>query len=466
MHRRAIASALFICCLTVATASARKIKFAAANTSTTGIDHTSRVAFGDFNNDGNPDIAISSTYNQIAVFIGNGDGTFTGPTIYNLTFYVTGSVVVGDFNNDGNLDLAVVGGDTSGNGLAFLAGNGDGTFSAPVYFPTTLAGASITAVAADFSNDQDLDLFVGGNGSSQVVLGYGNGTFQNGQYEPVYGNGVAAGDFNNDGILDVATTQSYPYDNSTGLSVLLGNGDATFQSPQAYSGMQSPLGIATGDFNGDKILDLAVTDYLLATVDIWQGNGDGTFTNIGQWIAGTSPGSVVVSDFNSDGNADLAVSDYGGKGIVVLPGQGNGTFPAPQYISTGNGPSDLVAVDVNHDGAIDLVVVNNVDNTFSVLLNTAGTYVQLSSSSNPSQAGDTVTFTATVQGSVTTTTVPTGTVIFRDGGNSLGSVALSDGTASFSTSSLSQGTHRITATYEGDKNFNPNRSSSLSQTVQ
>jgi hypothetical protein len=463
MYYRAIVIGWLILAAGISAASARKVKFAAANTTSSGILHTSRVAVGDFNRDGIPDLAISSTYNQVAVFLGNGDGTFTGPTIYNLTFYVTGSVAVGDFNGDGILDLAAVGGDTSGNGLAFFAGIGDGTFSPPVYFQTTLAGSSITAVPAHFT--QNLDLFVGGNGSCEVLLGNSAGGFTNGQLEGVYGFGVAVGDFNNDGNLDVATTQVYPDFNPTGVSVLLGNGDGTFQSPQQYSGMGSPTGIAAGYFSGGTNLDLAVTDYISAVVDIFQGNGDGTFTNIGQWIAGNEPGSVAVSDFNVDGNADLAVADYGGGGVVVLPGQGNGTFPAPQYIPTGNGPSDLAAVDLNNDGATDLVVVNNVDNTFSVLLNLAGTYVQLTSSPNPSQVGQTVTFVATVSGSVNTSAVPTGTVLFRNGGNSLASVALSNGTASFSTSSLNSGPHTVTATYEGDKNFNPHRSASLVQDV-
>src|SRR6516162_7520047 len=145
MHWRVAVSVVVISLFTTLPASAREIHFAAAKTKATGIDHTIHVVVGDFNHDGKPDLAISSTYNQVAIFLGNGNGTFTGPTIYNLAFYVTGSVAIGDFNNDGKVDLAVVGGDTSGNGLAFLLGKGDGSFNPPVYFPTTLAGASIRA---------------------------------------------------------------------------------------------------------------------------------------------------------------------------------------------------------------------------------------------------------------------------------------------------------------------------------
>ena len=471
MHWRVAVSVVLISSFTALPASARQIRFAAAKTKSTGIAHTVHVAVADFNHDGKPDLAISSTYNQVAIFLGNGNGTFTGPTIYNLTFYVTGSVAIGDFDNDGKLDLAVVGGDTSGNGLAFLSGNGNGSFNPPAYFPTTLAGASIVAVAGDFNHDHNLDLFVGGNCGSEVLLGDGKGDFQNGQVESACGFGVAIGDFNSDGNLDAATTQPYPNYNSTGVSVLLGNADGTFHTPVAYSGIEEPYAIATGDFNGDNKLDLAVGDNVMNTVVILQGNGDGTFTNIGQWYAGASPTAIAVSDFNRDGKADLAVSDYAGypgspgPGVDILPGKGDGTFPSFVSLPTGNGPSDVVAVDLNHDGSPDLVVINNVDNTFSVLLNAAGTYVQLAGSPNPSSLGQPVTFKATLRGSVAGSPIPSGTITFKDGPKTLANVSLTKGTASLTTSSLRLGTHNITATYSGDADFNPNHSVTLLQKV-
>ena len=471
MHWRVALSVVAISLFATLPASARNIRFTAARAKATGIDHTRRVAVGDFNHDGNPDLAISSTYNQVAIFLGKGNGTFTGPTVYNLTFYVTGPVAIGDFNNDGKLDLAVVGGDTSGNGLALLSGKGDGSFNPPVYFPTTLGGGSIVAVAADLNHDHNLDLFVGGNCGSEVLLGDGKGDFQNGQVESVCGFGVAIGDFNSDGNLEAATTQPLPNYNSTGVSVLLGNGDGTFHSPVAYSGIEEPYAIATGDFNGDNKLDLAVGDLLMNTVVILLGNGDRTFTNISQWYAGASPTAIAVSDFNRDGKADLAVSDYDGSpsypspGVAILPGKGDGTFPSFMPLPTGNGPSDVLAVDLNHDGSPDLVVINSVDNTFSVLLNAAGTYVHLTGSLNPSSLGQAVTFKATVRGSVIGSPIPSGTITFKDGPKTLGNISLTKGTASFTTSSLRLGIHNITATYSGDADFNPNRSVTLLQKV-
>jgi hypothetical protein len=443
----------------------RQIHLAPARTRSTGILHTERVVAGDFNNDGIPDLAISSTFNQVAIFLGKGDGSFSRPTIYNLVFYVSGRVVVADFNKDGKLDLAVVGGDTSGDGVAFLAGNGDGTFQTPVYSKTNLAGASITAVAADLNGDQNLDLFVGGNGSSEVLLGDGKGNFLDGQFEAVSGFGVALGDFNNDGKMDAVTTQAFPNNSNNGVSVLFGNGDGTFQSPNGYSGLNEPLGIATGDFNGDKKLDLAVTDYLNDSVVILQGNGDGTFTNIGPRGSGLAPGAIAVADFNRDGRADIAMTQFAGGGISVLTGAGNGFFPTNTFIATTGAPSDVVAVDLNGDDSPDLVSVDNSGNTFSVILNSAGTNVGLASSVNPSTVGATVTFTATVRGSVRVSSVPTGRITFWDGQQILGTAPLENGTATFPTSSLSRGSHNIKAIYSGNANFNPGRLAILHQKV-
>jgi hypothetical protein len=466
MYHRLLLSAFLSPLLIVSMTAARPIRFAKAQTFPSGITHTSRVAAGDFNGDGYPDLAISSIYNNVAVFLGKGDGTFSGPTTYTVSFYVTGAVAVGDFNSDGKLDMAVVGGDEAGNGLAFFSGNGDGTFTGPTYFATALARSEISAVVGDFNHDGHLDIFTGGNGSSELILGDGKGNFHDGPVVDAFGFDVAVGDFNHDGNLDVAATQAFPSSHPPGVAVLLGNGDGTFQPPQRYSGMQEAVGITAGDFNGDKKIDLAVTDYASFTIVILQGNGDGTFTNIGQWYAGVQPGSVAAADFNMDRKIDLAVADYGGDGVSVLTGKGDGTFPTLVDVPTAAGPSDVAVVDLNHDGSLDLVVVNHGAESVSVLLNAEGTYVRCRSSLNPSKIGQPVTFTASVRGSVPKLPTPSGTITFKDGSKILAQVHLSQGGGSFTTSTLSKGSHNITATYSGDANFNPNQSAVLIQKVQ
>ena len=125
----------------------------------------------------------------------------------------------------------------------------------------------------------------------------------------------------------------------------------------------------------------------------------------------------------------------------------------------------MAATDINHDGSIDLIVTNDSGHSASILLNAAGTLVRLGSAPNPSKAGQLVTLGASVAGTVTTGETPTGTVVFKDGSNVLGSSPLVQGKAYLATSTLPHGKHNITAVYSGDTIFNPNSSSLRVQTV-
>jgi Big-like domain-containing protein/VCBS repeat protein len=444
-----------------ASAGARNIAFAPASTFASGATTPTRVWVADLNGDGVPDLVISDAFNSIAVLLGNGDGTFKAPVVYTEDFYVTGGVAIADFNGDHKLDLAVVGGDTSGNGLALFAGNGDGTFKAPIYSKFPLAGAAIVPVVGDFNKDGNADIFIGGNGSSEVLLGNGKGSFSSGALIPASGDGVAIGDFNRDGVPDIAAT------NFIGgqVAILIGKGDGTFQSPVTISLSSEPTGVTCADFNNDGNPDLAVTQYTGEAVAILLGDGSGGFTNSGDWYAGPEPGIIVSADFNLDKKIDLAVSNFGGDGVTVLPGNGTGAFQSSLDFSTGDKPASLAIGDFNRDGSLDLAVVNNGDNNVAILLNEAGTFVHLASSPNPSQLGQPVTFKAVVRSSVLTSTTPVGAVTFNDGSTVLATVQLKGGSASFTTSALPEGAHPITASYSGSSRFNPNQSQILVQNV-
>jgi Bacterial Ig-like domain (group 3)/FG-GAP-like repeat len=447
--------------LSTISAGARTIKFASAKTVSSGVSNPGCVAVGDFNRDGRLDLAVTDHRNSVAVFLGKGDGSFAAPTLYTLDFYVEGCAAVADFNGDHKLDLMVVGGDGTGHSLALLTGKGDGSFNSPAYTTTALGGAAGALALGDLNNDHNLDVFIGGNGSSDEVFGNGKGSFTEGNVQNASGFSVTVGDFNRDGNLDVACTS--PFTNS--FAVLLGNGDGTFQAPQVHSGINEPTGITTSDFNHDKKLDLAVAVYNGASVLILLGNGDGTFQSGTPYFAGNAPGTVVSADFNKDGNLDLAASDYNGGGVSVLPGKGDGSFASPTIHATGNNPTYVAVGDFNNDGSADLAVTNATDNTVSILLNAAGAHVNLSSAPNPSTIGQLVIFTVKVVGTVTTSVTPTGKVLFKDGSTTLGSAYLSQGKATFTTSTLSQGTHKITAYYLGDTTFNPNVSGVRLETV-
>jgi len=260
-----------------------------------------------------------------------------------------------------------------------LLGNGSGTFQSAVNYA---AGTNPVSVAVgDFNGDGKTDLVVADYGPSDissdnvsVLLGNGNGTFQTAVNYAAGANPnyVAVGDFNGDGKSDLAVADA----NSNTVSILLGNGDGTFQTAVNYAVGSWPSSVAVGDFNGDGKADLAVADANSNTVSILLGNGDGTFQTAVNYAVGNGPVSVVVGDFNGDGKADLTVANVNTNSAVsVLLGNGNGTFqPAVNY-PAGNLPASVAVGDFNGDGRVDLAVANYGGNNVSILLgNGNGTF--------------------------------------------------------------------------------------------
>lgn len=354
-----------------------------ASTFPTGAGPTS-VAVGDFNGDRKLDLVVGDTESgSVSILLGKGDGTFQSAIDYPVgpggsnEFY---EVAVADFNGDGKLDLAVS--DYNGNDVSVLLGNGDGTFQTAVNYS---AGTNPTSVAvADLNGDGNLDLVVSnqtcpggacGTAVVSVLLGNGDGTFQSHLDYPagVDANWVVAADFNRDGKLDlaVANGQSSCPGCQSGFSILLGNGDGTFQAPVTYYGATNPDSIATADFNGDGKLDLLLVDNL-GLFFLITGNGDGTFNTNSAYGAytGSFPfGSIGIGVFSSDGMLDIAIADSGANNVQFYDGLGNGTFSSSVYLGdTGTFPHGVAVADFNQDGKLDVAVPNYTDRTVSVLL--------------------------------------------------------------------------------------------------
>jgi hypothetical protein len=181
------------------------------------------------------------------------------------------------------------------------------------------------------------------------------------------GNGdqyAATGDFNGDGKLDIAVA-AYT-DNAA--DVLLGNGDGSFQAATAYGVGSGPWGIAVGDFNGDGRLDVVTANRTANSVSVLLGKGDGTFQAAVGYGVGSGPFWVAVADFNGDGKPDLVTANGSSNDVSVLLGKGDGTFQAAVRYGAGPSPGTLVTGDFNGDGRTDLAVANNGSNTVSVLL--------------------------------------------------------------------------------------------------
>ena len=230
------------------------------------------------------------------------------------------AIAAGDFNGDGTPDIVAA--NIQDSTVSVLLGVGDGTFHTQVTYAT---GSSPRAVAiGDFNSDGKLDLVVansnnGGNRTLSVLLGNGDGTFQTQQTIPLSNNplSVAVGDFNNDGKPDLAVAAGL---NTDEVNILLGNGNGTFQAQQTYALGGTPLEVAIGDFNRDGKLDLVVSNPFNNMVSVLLGNGDGTLQLPTTCGAGNLSGSVAVGDFNGDGKPDLAVANYGDNDVSVLLG--------------------------------------------------------------------------------------------------------------------------------------------------
>lgn len=227
-------------------------------------------------------------------------------------------------------------------------------FAAAVNYP---AGLNATSVAVgDFNGDGLRDLAVGslGENNIHVYLGDGMGGFHqistpNSGFRQWV---IVAGDFNGDGNLDLAATNY----GSTTVSVFLGNGDGTFQTPTLFTVGAGPAGLAIGDFNDDGNLDLAVTNNSDKTVSILLGLGNGSFTVMPAFaiVGAVSLYGISSADLNEDQKWDLAIADYNTNYISILLSNGDGTFTAQPSVSMTSGSVQLVIADFNGDGNLDL----------------------------------------------------------------------------------------------------------------
>jgi hypothetical protein len=306
------------------------------------------VALGDFDGDGTLDIAVAGA-DGVSVLLGKPNGSFQNPVTIKLPNVIANqasqsplAVAVGDVNHDGKLDIVV---------------------------------------AAQVS------VFFGVKGFVDVLLGQGNGTFTIGTVMPINSAlssvlspvQIALADFGN-GNLDIVTDNQVdragiPGDNR--ISVLLGNGDGTFRETNDPNvGAAGADYLAVGDVNNDHKPDLMVGAYNGATnqnvVSVLLGNGDGTFQSPQVLVPGNSFGPLAVGDFNHDGNLDIVT--VGGRTVNVLLGNGNGTFQPPLSFPFGATRPLAVAVgDFNHDGFPDVAIADYLSNTVQVLIN-SGTW--------------------------------------------------------------------------------------------
>ena len=500
-------------------AASTSLSFLPAVTYDSGGYTAQSVRIADLKADGKLDIVVANWWDTnnigvVGILLGNGDGTFQPAMNYKTGGAPNYSLVVADVNGDGKLDLIVsscaVSASTCGSAdgvVSVLLGNGDGTFQhALTYGSGAPVGAHVAV--ADVDGDGKPDLIAtsyqgqtNGDGTVAVLFGNGDGTFQ----LPVLydsgapgANAVTVADVNGDGVLDLLVANGC-FSNCAGglqtltiLSVLLGNGDGTFQPALTYAtGAKTSGWISVADLTGDGRLDAVLSSLNIGsasgTVSILLGVGNGTFEPAVTYDSGgyAAP-ELALADLNANGRLDIVVDNCGpvggcGTGLIgVLGGRGDGTFdPVVAFSSGAYNATSIAVADLNGDGRLDLVAANQcamdgcTTGSVSVLLNNTSaspcvgrcaTSTTISSNLNPSIRGQAITFSATVTSAGGTP--PNGeTVTFYNGSGILGTAPLNGGIASLTKSSLPPGIHTISAAYLGDANFTSSTSPALEQAV-
>jgi Big-like domain-containing protein/VCBS repeat protein len=448
------------------------------------------IVSGDFNRDGNTDLVMTVCGDKncvapgsVQVLLGHGNGKFSLGGVFAAGVLGTSvdTLASGDFNGDGTPDLVVVTNAINKFGnVNVLIADGSGGFLPPVGYPVG-GSTPVWAAVADFNGDHKLDLAISVTTTNSVAVlqGNGDGTFRPAVNYDVENapQGITVGDVNGDGIPDIIAANQCGLDPACRLgtvSVLLGNGNGTFQPELGFPAGMFPLSVALADFDGDGHPDLAVAQPCGAdptcvsngAVGILLGNGDGTFQPFVSYLStGLNTVRLTVGDFNGDHYSDVVALNAQATDITVFLGSGDGTLQPGIDYTVGLVPIWAVVADFNRDRAPDLAVANEFGFDVSVLLNSGGTKMSLTSTPNPSRVGQTVTFTVTVAATLSGYGTPTGTVTFTSGGKTLGTAPLVGGTAAVMSANLPVGRNVVRANYSGDAQYNPNISAPLAQTV-
>lgn len=338
----------------------------------------SGVAIGDFNQDGPADLAVTNqNANNVSILLGDGTGGFRGK----IDVAAGGSpqrIAAADLDGDGKLDLVLP--IQAGDAVAVLFGDGTGGFAEPAMFH--VEGGPFMPVIADFNSDGRLDLAVTTRtaGSRRVAVLSGNGMrrFSAPSYYGRFASSpiaLGAGDFNRDGTLDLAAGGgSNVPSGANNLAVLLGDGKGGFGTPSYYTVGQDPQSMSLTDFNGDGFLDIAISNSLPvgmnSTVSVLLGDGNGGFAEKIPVEIGVVGRGTGVADFNGDGHVDLVVANNNSNTVSIVLGDGRGGFAAKTDLPVGTNPRKLAVGDLNGDGQADIVTPNTGSNNVSILMNT------------------------------------------------------------------------------------------------
>ena len=338
--------------------------------STAVFERPDGVASGDFDGDGDRDIAVSSdTPDKVSVFLNDGSGLFSpGPVVFVGAGRGAAQLVAADFDGDQDLDLAVV--LKNANSLLVLTNDGFGGFTLGSITPVGARPVWLAAGTLDANASVDLVTANRDANSLTVLLNNGDGTFTASTVavgdEP---RAVAVGDFNGDNAPDLVATNH----RDRTISILTNNGSGGFGGGVSISvgGQVRPDGVTTGDLDGDMDMDIAVatSGNALNLVAVFI-NTAGTFSGPFNYaVGGVNPDTIVAVDLNCDDMLDLVTSDQDSNNISVLVNTGAAVFGPAETFGVGTRPGTLIAANLDNDRDADVVVSNRDSNDVSILIN-------------------------------------------------------------------------------------------------
>jgi len=384
MNRKVILAALLLQLATVSCGSqstgerSNSIPFSLVRLATAS--HPTMPTTLDVNKDGNLDIVVANGSGSVSVYLGDGKGRFAQaqgspfPAGENCA-----DVAAGDFNNDGNLDVALA--NHGVKAVTILLGNGKGQFSFAPGSPINVASNPHPhgIAVGDFDHDGKLDVATDSWAENRVLVlfGKGDGTFRPPGVKFDVGKmpyqRLRSADLNDDGNSDIITSNF----ESNSISVLLGDGNGGF-TRKDFPAPPNPFGIAIADVDGDKHLDVVIGHYSGQGADrsknamsVLLGDGEGSFTLAkgSPFSTGHYPGTVAAGDINGDGVADIVVPNYEDRTLTVYLWVIDAIKPAAYSpIRVGRTPHGIAIADLNHDGKGDITVAEEEDNDLLVLI--------------------------------------------------------------------------------------------------
>ena len=347
------------------------------------------INIADLNNDSYLDIIIANIgANNVGIFFGFGNGSFAPQMIYSTGPNTSPIWInIADLNNDHILDFAVV--NENVNNVGVFLGYGNGSFGDQTTYPTGTASSPNAMVINDFNGDNRLDIAVVNSVANNVALLFGHpAAGLSDQAKPIllgeyyadfldqvsYRTGaglrrfsVAVGDLNNDKRMDLVVTHS----GDSSLGIFLGHGNGSFNSEVIYllEIGSNPQNLIMDDFNGDNLLDIAVTNPRKDSVILLLGNGTGTFSSKIAYStgSGSNPNALTVGNMNNDQYLDLLVADA----IGIFYGFNYTLFDRRILGDTGenSGPLSIAIADFNNDNHLDAAVALYDTNKVGVFLN-------------------------------------------------------------------------------------------------